>query len=192
MTTTHVVFLSLMFSSPLRIIFLPLSFYFLLWCKRCHLLSGNKRKKNDKNSGAIVNDESTIVDNEADGATILRRKSDLPDEACHVRRMCYMIVTSRTLLWTLLTMATTLAMVAAVITPTWLIGPSRRLRGRSKASAEDEIFTPSLVVSDVTFVYPSLTIDADHKIVILKFLCDGFFPCDHTSGRKPSGFNDNR
>ncbi|KAF8787419.1 hypothetical protein HNY73_009020 [Argiope bruennichi] len=70
--------------------------------------------------------------------------SDLPDEACHVRRMCYMIVTSRTLLWTLLTMATTLAMVAAVITPTWLIGPSRRLRGRSKASAEDEIFTPSL------------------------------------------------
>ncbi|GBN33947.1 LHFPL tetraspan subfamily member 2a protein [Araneus ventricosus] len=71
-------------------------------------------------------------------------RSALPDEACHVRRMCYMIVTSRTLLWTLLTMATTLAMVAAVITPTWLIGPSRRLRGRNKASAEDEIFTPSL------------------------------------------------
>ncbi|GBO06629.1 hypothetical protein AVEN_170283-1 [Araneus ventricosus] len=72
MTTTHVVFLSLMFSSPLRIIFLPLSFF--PGCRRCHLLSGNKRKKNDKNSGAIVNDESTIVDNEADGATILRRK----------------------------------------------------------------------------------------------------------------------
>ncbi|XP_054721846.1 LHFPL tetraspan subfamily member 2 protein-like [Uloborus diversus] len=58
--------------------------------------------------------------------------------------MCYVIVTSRTLLWTLLTMATTLAMVAAVITPTWLIGPSRKLRARSKSHSDDEIFTPSL------------------------------------------------
>lgn len=62
----------------------------------------------------------------------------------HVTRMCYVVVTSRTLLWTLLTMATTLAMVAAVITPTWLVGPSRRLRSRQKGNTDDEIFTPSL------------------------------------------------
>ncbi|KAG8198916.1 hypothetical protein JTE90_015126 [Oedothorax gibbosus] len=57
--------------------------------------------------------------------------------------MCSVIVTSRTLLWSLLTLATTLAMVAAVITPTWLIGPSRKLRGRTKGD-EEEIFTPTL------------------------------------------------
>uniref|UniRef100_T1JKX0 Lipoma HMGIC fusion partner-like 2 protein n=1 Tax=Strigamia maritima TaxID=126957 RepID=T1JKX0_STRMM len=39
--------------------------------------------------------------------------------------MCYVIVTSRTLLWSLLTIASTLAMLAAISTPYWLMGPHR-------------------------------------------------------------------
>lgn len=36
--------------------------------------------------------------------------------------MCYVIVTSRTLLWTLLTISSAMAMLAAVVTPQWLVG----------------------------------------------------------------------
>ncbi|GFT21837.1 LHFPL tetraspan subfamily member 2a protein [Nephila pilipes] len=59
--------------------------------------------------------------------------------------MCYVIVTSRTLLWTLLTIATTLAMLAAVVTPTWLIGAPRRpgLKMRGETS-EWDLYSPSL------------------------------------------------
>lgn len=42
-----------------------------------------------------------------------------------INRTCYVIVTARTLLWTLLTIASTLAMVAAVVTPMWLLGFER-------------------------------------------------------------------
>ncbi|XP_023235304.1 LHFPL tetraspan subfamily member 2a protein-like [Centruroides sculpturatus] len=65
--------------------------------------------------------------------------------------MCYVIVTSRTLLWTLLTIATTLAMVAAVITPSWLIGAPRKpgLRTRQQLLVRsdfnnNELFSPTL------------------------------------------------
>lgn len=61
--------------------------------------------------------------------------------------MCYVIVTSRTLLWTLLTIATTLAMVAAVITPNWLIGAPRKPGLRTKQHSdfnENEFFSPTL------------------------------------------------
>lgn len=46
--------------------------------------------------------------------------------------MGHVIVTSRTLLWTLLTVATALSMLAAVITPAWLVGAPKRplIRGR--------------------------------------------------------------
>ena len=36
--------------------------------------------------------------------------------------MCYVIVTCRSMLWTLLTLVATLCIVASVITPQWLIG----------------------------------------------------------------------
>ncbi|XP_076324418.1 LHFPL tetraspan subfamily member 2 protein-like isoform X1 [Tachypleus tridentatus] len=61
--------------------------------------------------------------------------------------MCYVIVTSRTLLWTLLTIATSLAMVAAVITPSWLIGSPRKPGLRSRLSTpgnNEEKYSPTL------------------------------------------------
>nr|CAD7393814.1 unnamed protein product [Timema cristinae] len=42
-----------------------------------------------------------------------------------VARMCYVIVTARSLLWTILTLLATLAILSAVLTPKWLIGPLR-------------------------------------------------------------------
>lgn len=42
--------------------------------------------------------------------------------------MCYVIVTSRSMLWTLLTIASTLTIIASVITPQWLIGRPRQGR----------------------------------------------------------------
>ncbi|XP_054712848.1 LHFPL tetraspan subfamily member 2a protein-like [Uloborus diversus] len=59
--------------------------------------------------------------------------------------MCNVIVTSRTLLWCLLTIATTLAMLAAVVTPTWLIGAPRRPGVRARGdTAERDLYSPSL------------------------------------------------
>ena len=40
--------------------------------------------------------------------------------------MCPVIVTCRSILWTLLSITTTLVMIAAVMSPQWLIGYSRR------------------------------------------------------------------
>ncbi|XP_021936403.1 lipoma HMGIC fusion partner-like 2 protein isoform X2 [Zootermopsis nevadensis] len=42
-----------------------------------------------------------------------------------IRQMCYVIVTARSLLWTLLTVVATMAVLSAVLTPKWLIGPPR-------------------------------------------------------------------
>ncbi|XP_067003719.1 LHFPL tetraspan subfamily member 2 protein [Anabrus simplex] len=55
--------------------------------------------------------------------------------------MCYVIVTLRSLLWTLLTLVATLAVLSAVLTPKWLIGPPRL-----KPSAENtsELFSPTV------------------------------------------------
>lgn len=39
--------------------------------------------------------------------------------------MCYVIVTCRSLIWMLLTLAATLGMISAIVTPRWLIGFSR-------------------------------------------------------------------
>jgi hypothetical protein len=39
--------------------------------------------------------------------------------------MCYVIVTARSLLWTLLTVVATMAILSAILTPKWLIGPPR-------------------------------------------------------------------
>ncbi|UYV62271.1 LHFPL2 [Cordylochernes scorpioides] len=60
--------------------------------------------------------------------------------------MCYVIVTARSLLWTLLTIATTLSIVAAVITPSWLVGAPRRpgLRRSGPAGTPGELYSPSL------------------------------------------------
>lgn len=63
--------------------------------------------------------------------------------------MCYVIVTSRTLLWSLLTIATTLATLAAVITPTWLIGAPRRPGFKSSSrnpqiKPDEEVYSPTL------------------------------------------------
>lgn len=62
--------------------------------------------------------------------------------------MCYVIVTSRALLWCLLTIATTLATLAAVITPSWLIGAPRRPGLKSSRNPqlknEDDIYAPTL------------------------------------------------
>lgn len=37
--------------------------------------------------------------------------------------MCYVIVTSRSLLWTLLSLVALMAVLSGLITPKWLIGP---------------------------------------------------------------------
>lgn len=60
--------------------------------------------------------------------------------------MCHVIVTSRTLLWTLLTIATTLAMLAAVVTPTWLIGAPRRpgYKIKGEMTTERDLYNPTL------------------------------------------------
>lgn len=47
-------------------------------------------------------------------------------------QMCYVIVTARSLLWTLLTVVATVAVLSAILTPKWLIGPPRlKPSGRS-------------------------------------------------------------
>ena len=46
--------------------------------------------------------------------------------------MCYVIVTCRSLLWTLLTLAATLVVVASIITPQWLVGRPRWIGLRSE------------------------------------------------------------
>ena len=48
--------------------------------------------------------------------------------------MCYVIVTSRTLLWTLLTIACTLSMMAAIFSPNWLIGSPKKAGLRTQAA----------------------------------------------------------
>ncbi|XP_070537362.1 LHFPL tetraspan subfamily member 2a protein-like [Ptychodera flava] len=68
--------------------------------------------------------------------------------------MCYVIVTCRSLLWTLLSIAAALAMTAALITPQWLIGPRRKvgLTGITDDLSTinydevitDEFYTPSI------------------------------------------------
>ncbi|CAH1789276.1 unnamed protein product [Owenia fusiformis] len=52
--------------------------------------------------------------------------------------MCYVIVTCRSMLWTLLTVAATLAIAAALITPQWLIGTERQpgLKSRSNLTTD--------------------------------------------------------
>lgn len=44
-----------------------------------------------------------------------------------------MIVTARTLIWTLLSIAATLSMLAAIWTPTWLIGPPKKFNKQISA-----------------------------------------------------------
>lgn len=62
--------------------------------------------------------------------------------------MCYVIVTCRNLLWCLLTIATTLCMLAAILTPSWLIGSSRMPGFQSfkltDTNKEDEHYQPTL------------------------------------------------
>lgn len=38
--------------------------------------------------------------------------------------MCYVIVTGRSLLWTLLSLAALMAVLSGLITPRWLVGPA--------------------------------------------------------------------
>ncbi|XP_063227832.1 LHFPL tetraspan subfamily member 2 protein [Bacillus rossius redtenbacheri] len=56
--------------------------------------------------------------------------------------MCYVIITARSLLWTLLTLAATLALVSAVLTPRWLVGP-RPFKTSENGTA---VFFPSVGV----------------------------------------------
>ncbi len=51
--------------------------------------------------------------------------------------MCYVIVTARTLIWTLLSIAATLSMLAAIWTPTWLIGPPKKFNKQILAKISD-------------------------------------------------------
>ncbi|XP_054153408.1 LHFPL tetraspan subfamily member 2 protein-like [Oppia nitens] len=46
---------------------------------------------------------------------------------------CYVIVTARTLIWTLLSIVATLCMLAAIWTPIWLVGPPKRLNRQMTA-----------------------------------------------------------
>ena len=39
--------------------------------------------------------------------------------------MCQVIVTARSLLWVLLSLIAVLAIISAILTPRWLIGPSQ-------------------------------------------------------------------
>lgn len=59
-------------------------------------------------------------------------------------RVCYLIVTARTLLWTLLTIAATLAMLAAVVTPMWLMGPER-LPGLKRTNQEENELNEKII-----------------------------------------------
>ncbi|XP_002741131.1 LHFPL tetraspan subfamily member 2 protein-like [Saccoglossus kowalevskii] len=66
--------------------------------------------------------------------------------------MCYVIMTCRSLLWTLLSLAAALAMSAAVITPQWLIGKPQKiglstdddLSTRQYSDLNDDYYTPSI------------------------------------------------
>jgi len=57
--------------------------------------------------------------------------------------MCYVIVTSRTIIWTLLSIVTALTMLTAIVTPMWLIGPKRKLKPKYFED-DDDILYPSL------------------------------------------------
>ncbi|XP_074661429.1 LHFPL tetraspan subfamily member 2a protein-like [Tubulanus polymorphus] len=64
--------------------------------------------------------------------------------------MCFVVVTCRSLLWTLLTLVSTLVIVASVITPQWLIGQARRENVRygttspTETGDDDGVFRPTL------------------------------------------------
>ena len=62
--------------------------------------------------------------------------------------MCYVIVTCRSLSWTLLSVTVTLATVAAVISPHWMIGTPRetaiKLINATEEYKESETFRPPL------------------------------------------------
>lgn len=65
--------------------------------------------------------------------------------------MCYVVITTRSIIWTLLTIATAVAMIAAVITPKWLIGRRQKLGLESlknetpyEVTTNAEYFTPTI------------------------------------------------
>lgn len=104
--------------------------------------------------------------------------------------MCYVIVTSRTLLWTLLSVATTLTMLAAVVTPTWLVGMPKKplIRGRVpqaplyrpsigiynrcvKLHQIDELFTDNCAPFVTSMAMPSEEFPTLWKAALLLFGC---------------------
>nr|CAD7425277.1 unnamed protein product [Timema monikensis] len=68
---------------------------------------------------------STFVEIELQTCCLSRRLYPVLRDVAGVARMCYVIVTARSLLWTILTLLATLAILSAVLTPKWLIGPLR-------------------------------------------------------------------
>ncbi|GAB6031983.1 hypothetical protein CHUAL_010361 [Chamberlinius hualienensis] len=69
--------------------------------------------------------------------------------------MCYVIVTSRTLLWTLLTISGALGMLSAIVSPQWLVGTPRSsvFTNKSNLKTQDDITLQSQL--------PSHSIDED-------------------------------
>ncbi|CAG2108989.1 unnamed protein product [Medioppia subpectinata] len=51
---------------------------------------------------------------------------------------CYVIVTARTLIWTLLSIAATLCMLAAIWTPIWLVGPPKKMSRQTAAKLSQQ------------------------------------------------------
>ena len=54
--------------------------------------------------------------------------------------MCYVIVTVRSMLWTLLTILSTLAIVGAIITPQWLIGSPTGIALRTSIEVNNQTY----------------------------------------------------
>ncbi|XP_014212029.1 LHFPL tetraspan subfamily member 2 protein [Copidosoma floridanum] len=65
--------------------------------------------------------------------------------------MCYVIVTSRSLCWTLLSLLAFTAVLSAVITPRWLVGPPRRT---NTANNGTEHYSPTVgIYNRCTWLY---------------------------------------
>ncbi|CAG2164711.1 unnamed protein product [Oppiella nova] len=66
---------------------------------------------------------------------------------------CYVIVTARTLIWTLLSIAATLCMLAAIWTPIWLVGPPKKLSRQTAAKLSQQSTQTNNNILDLNLNY---------------------------------------
>ena len=92
----------------------------------------------------------------------------------HSIMSCYVIVTTRNILWMLLSVVATLAVLSGIMTPKWLVGFPRRYRNMTSGlTADDLSYSPSIGIynrcTKITTAYRAKPIDRCFEYV------DSFF-----------------